>query len=259
MTLPDPKIYDLKIGRFLLLNSRETISKNLISTGDFEPLPRKILAGLFPEGDAVVVDVGANLGTFAIPVASTNPSGHVYAFEPQRVIFYQLCGNIILNRLSNVRAYNSAVGLSTGRVSMPVVDIGSANNLGAVSLVEDIRRKNLEKKKYVVSGYDYVPVTSLDGFFIDREKKIDFIKIDVEGMEEGVLSGGQGILSCDNPVVFFESWSSDRGARDRLFKIFPSSEYSFFDLGEDVLAFPKKKIRSGREVRSRASGLEVVW
>ena len=55
----------------------------------------------------LVLDIGANLGAYAIPVAKKIASarGVVYAYEPQRIVYYQLCGNIFLNSLDNVHAF----------------------------------------------------------------------------------------------------------------------------------------------------------
>jgi len=48
----------------------------------------------------VVLDIGANFGLYAVPVASmvSGFGGKVLAFEPQRIVFQQLCANIFLMR-----------------------------------------------------------------------------------------------------------------------------------------------------------------
>jgi len=55
-------------------------------------------------------------------------------FEPQRIIYYQLCGNIVLNRLDNFRAFNQAVGDSDGDIEMPEINYENNVNIGAFSL-----------------------------------------------------------------------------------------------------------------------------
>ena len=49
-----------------------------------------------------MVEVGANIGMHAVPIAKAIASGRLICFEPQRVIFQQLCCNLSLNNLTNV-------------------------------------------------------------------------------------------------------------------------------------------------------------
>lgn len=58
-----------------------------------------------------IVDVGANNGSFAVDFSHlVGDHGRVFSFEPQRIIYYQLCANVFLNGLDNVYCYNVAVG-----------------------------------------------------------------------------------------------------------------------------------------------------
>ena len=66
-----------------------------------------------------VVDVGANIGAHTIYFAKiVGPSGQVFAFEPQRVPYQMLCGNIALNRYGNVVAVNVGLGSELGTVAL---------------------------------------------------------------------------------------------------------------------------------------------
>jgi FkbM family methyltransferase len=45
-----------------------------------------------------VLEVGANIGVFTVPLARfVHPGGRVIAFEPQRIMYQMLCGNLALN------------------------------------------------------------------------------------------------------------------------------------------------------------------
>jgi hypothetical protein len=49
--------------------------------------------------DKTIIDVGGNNGNFAINFAHlVGNNGQVHTFEPQRIIYYQLCTNVFLNR-----------------------------------------------------------------------------------------------------------------------------------------------------------------
>ena len=68
------------------------------------------LLGLFIKPGDVVIDVGANIGTHTVFFAQrAGATGQVQAFEPQRIVFQNLCANLALNGLLNVRAFHAAV------------------------------------------------------------------------------------------------------------------------------------------------------
>ena len=58
--------------------------------------------------NAIIVDGGANMGFFTIPVAQLvkAKNSKVVSFEPQKQLFYALGGTIALNELPNVFLYN---------------------------------------------------------------------------------------------------------------------------------------------------------
>jgi len=57
----------------------------------------------------IVVEVGSNVGAHTVPLAkAVGPTGRVFAFEPQRVLFQTICANLALNSITNVVATNAA-------------------------------------------------------------------------------------------------------------------------------------------------------
>ena len=66
-------------------------------------VPLHILRRYFTHvSEPVVIDVGSNIGVFAVPAAQVvEPfNGFVYAFEPQSLVFNQFCANILFNDLN---------------------------------------------------------------------------------------------------------------------------------------------------------------
>ena len=149
-----------------------------------------------------VVEVGANIGCHTIPLAKrVGPAGRVLAFEPQRVIFQMLCGNLAINGLWNVMAECAALGEGDGVTRVPVVDYSTAGNFGAVSLCpEQLSADN---------PYEFVTMRTLDSFGLSR---CDLIKIDVEGMELEVLQGAQDTIMTHRPLLYVEN---DRPEKQR--------------------------------------------
>ncbi|WP_066801713.1 FkbM family methyltransferase [Moraxella oblonga] len=102
-----------------------------------------------------VIDIGANLGAFTIPIAKhiAPYGGVVSSFEPQRVVYYQLCGNIFLNRLDNCYAYQYALGEQDKLIDIVEVDFNQASNVGAYSLKAEytaLENIHLTKNKHPV-------------------------------------------------------------------------------------------------------------
>src|SRR5260370_33566951 len=115
-----------------------------------------------------ILEVGANIGVFTVPLARfVGPGGKVIAFEPQRIMFQMLCGNLALNAIDNVFAQRSAVGHSTGSITVPSVDYAKPGNFGAVSLAGSKDR-------------EIAPLVTIDSLALPS---CHLIKIDVEGME----------------------------------------------------------------------------
>src|SRR5258708_33505318 len=140
-----------------------------------------------------VVEVGANVGMLTVPLARlAGPGGKVIAFEPQRIVYQMLCGNVALNALSNVIAHNSAAGRAAGSITVPPVDYGNMGNFGGVSLGGSAEGET-------------VALVTIDQLGL---AKCDFMKIDVEGMELDVLEGAATTLQQFRPRLYVEN---DRG------------------------------------------------
>lgn len=139
-----------------------------------------------------IIEVGANNGNFTIEFAElVGDEGRVYAFEPQRIVFQQLCGNIFLNGLDNVYTFNAAVGHENGIVGVENVDYHQNGpvNFGDVHVVND--------KHTQIS----IPLLTLDSI---EFSKLSMIKIDVQGFEVYVIRGAIETIKQYRPFIFVE-------------------------------------------------------
>lgn len=151
----------------------------------------------FVRPGATVVEVGANIGAHTVPLAKmVGSAGAVYAFEPQRIVFQTLCANLALNNLTNVFAFQMAVGESEGSIFVPKLDYGKTNNFGGLALGS------------YQSG-EQVSVTSLDSLNLSS---LQLLKLDVEGMERSVLLGAQKTIQRFKPFLYVEN---DREEKSR--------------------------------------------
>lgn len=129
------------------------------------------------------------------------------AFEPQRIVYYQLCGNTILNRLDNLHAIHAAVGEKEGFIDIPDVDYAQSRNVGAFSI--DPQYRELQGiGNSIQATHQRVRMVSLDALELNASPA--FIKMDVEGFEIGVLKGAHQFLERHRyPPMLFEAWNFD--------------------------------------------------
>lgn len=233
-------------GIFLITNEMETIQSHLLQRGSFEPLASALAAAISVERPGLVVDVGANIGTFSVPVALRNPNATIVAFEPQSGVYLQLCANIVLNRLLQIKPYRLAVSASEGTIKVPAFDPYVERYTGSVTLdpaVADIRGAiaGVAEPALNVSAFDQVDVVVLSNFL--GEQLVSLLKIDVEGMELEVLKGARGLIERSQPVIFSECWSLSEFSpyKARLIEYIVDLDYQIREFGDDFIAVPRKE------------------
>lgn len=225
---------------YLLFSSSDLISTTLFTRGDWDH-HLYVLSKLIYQGidSPIVVDIGANLGAYSIPIAKDlqTKNGQVVAFEPQRIIYYQLCGNVFLNSLDNCIAHNMAVGSSSSTLKIPTLDYSKSKNNGAYSLLKEAREfEGIEEA--VSEKFEEVPCITLDSFKLNN--KISLLKIDVEGCENDVIEGSTEFLESNYyPPIIFECWSAAWFAsqKNNLFERFKKIGYQITNIvNDDYLA-----------------------
>ena len=143
----------------------------------------------------VAIDVGANAGYYAIPLATQ--FRRVIAFEPIEDVFTKLRMNVGLNELKNIELYQAAVSNFDGQASFysqESIDGDFNLNLGLSSLIR--------REKYFKSEIE-VNVVSLDTFL--NGVVVDFIKVDVEGSEYQVFQGAINLIRSCKPMILWEA------------------------------------------------------
>jgi FkbM family methyltransferase len=160
-----------------------------------------VLLGLlrFP---GLVIDVGANMGVHTVPLAKelARQGRTMLSFEPQPVIFQQLCANLALNGLMNVRALPYACGSAPGVVTFSAPDYCQPGNFGGISM----------STQGGISAVVTAPCHTLDE--IVQEAQVALIKIDVEGFELEVLKGAKNLIARWQPAMFIENDRLEKSA-----------------------------------------------
>lgn len=181
----------------LFLRRDMYVGRSLDLYGEFSELEAALFDQIVKPGDTVV-EVGANIGAHTVHLARlVGPKGQVVAYEPQRIIFQLLCANLALNELNNVHTYRAAVGAAPGVVTLPPIDYGAEGNFGGVSMSTG-------------TVGEPVPVFSLDRLEVSS---LRLLKIDVEGMETGVIEGARQLIRRHHPILYVENDRRERSAR----------------------------------------------
>jgi FkbM family methyltransferase len=149
-------------------------------------------AGKTMQEDAVVLDIGANIGLFSAYAARRCPRGTVHAFEPGETNLAHLRRNLTLNDLTNVRV--NAMGLYD-RTGTLVFNFTADNPAGSFITDTDVSAGTAET----------VQVSTLDDWAREADlDRLDLVKMDVEGSELRVLEGGDKTLREFRPALFAE-------------------------------------------------------
>ena len=164
--------------------------ERIMWTGEYEAPLIRFLQSHHTEG-WTCMDVGANVGAIALALAKfVGPTGKVYAFEPGPPNQQRLRNNFALNPTLLARTELFACGV--------------ADRPGELWWAEE--PGNPGNALLSGKGTHKIPVTTLDAFLNDRQlDHVDFLKIDVEGMELQVMRGAAKLLSTFHPVVYFET------------------------------------------------------
>jgi FkbM family methyltransferase len=170
--------------------------------------------------DFYCIDAGAQVGNISAVISKKiGINGKVYSFEPNKENFDYLLKNIKINKLKNVEAYNIA--------------LGSKNTFGYF-------------EKITTTGYsqninesgDKIKIISIDNFVNEKKiKKIDFIKIDVDGPDYNVFLGSIGTIKKFKPIIVIEIskyWLEFSANPQDLFQYLKELNYNFFYLDRNA-------------------------
>jgi FkbM family methyltransferase len=172
-------------------------SLNLSINGVYGELDTKIIREEIHEGD-IVIDVGANIGYYTLIFAQlVGKSGKVIAFEPESKNFEILKKNIEINNYDNVIVEQKIVSEKCGKMKLYVSN-------------SDIVGHRIQQMKNLKNFIEVESVT-LDDYMekLNLDKKVNFIKIDVEGAEPKVLEGSNKILEKNDQLKIFTEFNRE--------------------------------------------------
>lgn len=177
--------FENKDGKWLIFPN-DAIAQHIKRGSLWEPHFKEVVKLINP-GD-VVVDAGANFGYNAVLIGKQlDGRGSLLCFEPQRIIYQQLNGNLILNEVFNALTFHNALGNDRRKVEMSPINYQNEwVNIGELSIGR---------------GGEPVDMVTIDSLNLTQ---LNFIKIDVQGSELFVLIGGMESMLKYQPYLFIE-------------------------------------------------------
>jgi FkbM family methyltransferase len=158
----------------------------------------KMISGLTHRGivPATVIDVGANVGQFAVAAAKLFPNVRVHPFEPAPEAAEQLRRNVA--GIGNIRVYPIALGDTEGTVEL---HINSHSHSSSILRLAKSHRVAFPDAREI--GTVAVKLSTLDDIFGEAELVPPvLLKLDVQGYEAMALRGGKETLKrVDYAVV----------------------------------------------------------
>ncbi|KUJ52705.1 FkbM family methyltransferase [Chryseobacterium sp. JAH] len=147
------------------------------------------------QNDAVILDIGANVGTFLYQFENKLKHQNIYAFEPNKKL------NIRLKRLfpsMNIFSVALSDENTTAQFKVPIIKGKMVASRGTLNT-------SYKEKDEENSYTETVEVVKLDDWTKSKNiQKIDFIKIDVEGNEMKTLLGGKNTIQQFKPTLMVE-------------------------------------------------------
>ena len=207
---PFNSVANLRYGQVIYNQNDQYIGRSLELYREFSALETSVFDQILTEGQ-LVIEAGSNIGVHTLFMArKVGEQGRVLAFEPQRLVFQALCGNMALNSITNAFCWNMGLSDTPGEMSIPMLDPRQPNNFGGTEMSAD-------------APGDAIPVTTIDQLDLPQ---CDFIKVDVEGMEEKVLRGATQTIKKYRPILYVECDRADR--EESLLKYIDSLDYQMF-------------------------------
>ncbi|MTI08501.1 FkbM family methyltransferase [Curvivirga aplysinae] len=235
------EIISSKSGTYLVFKSEAYIANCLRAHGIYQFELIKTACELIEKrgNGGLLVDIGAHIGSFSIPVAF-NTECSVIAFEAQRRVSHLLGANYELNNIPNAEIHHVALSgpEAPSEIEIPCVDYSQSGNFGAFSIRPDVRQQGVASKLPFINETEKVEVRTLDSYALEN---VALIKVDVEGEELEVFKGAiDTIIMNKRPPLLFECWQHEgfEEKRKETIDFVTSLGYKCIFSEDEVIAIP---------------------
>jgi FkbM family methyltransferase len=225
---PDNQIIAVRENIKYSLNLSEGIDLSIFLFGNFQNYITKLENYNLPQ-NIVVFDIGANIGSVTLKLASTYKNSMIYAFEPTNYAYEKLLTNIALNPFLRERIKPQKLYLSNQPEDKKNFKIYSSWK------VDDLKRDTHPIHGGIKQEAAQIETTTVDIFVMENHiNQIDFIKIDTDGHELAILKGGEKSINKFRPIIIFEIGQyllNENAIKfEEYYSFFVKNNYELFDL-----------------------------
>ena len=209
------------------LDLSEGIDLSIYIFGKFEFEIIKAIAKHKLSQKPVFFDIGANIGVQTLQLCNYFKDSTIYSFEPTKYAYNKLCNNIFLNPKLKKKIILNQTFLTSKKNIIPKKIYSSWSLLNE----KNVHKKHLGSLKTTNNANSF----KLDDYIIKHKiKKIDFIKLDVDGYELDVLKSGYKFLKKNKTPIIFEVapylYKEHNYLQGDLVNLFKKLGYSFYSI-----------------------------
>jgi FkbM family methyltransferase len=214
------------------ISPRSHLFQRIAEVGFYEPhIAALYRAHIAPERD--IIDVGANIGFFAVAGAKRLTSGRILAAEPTGRAFRRLEANIARNGVGErVVLFNGLVGAERGTGT-----VHSVADREEYSSIHEIEHFSVRDEPKID---ETVPRETIDALVTMHRLNPALIKVDVEGGELDVFLGARQTLARFQPVIISEVWPGKHGGE--IIRLLESCGYAVTDAEDPTQPFQLEEV-----------------
>lgn len=187
--MPKGGVEELQVGQHRIQLDHRIRATRFMAYGCYERFECRHLPDWVPIG-GVAIDCGANIGYMAAQMASAaGPCGRVYAFEPSPTCIEALQALVQSSKDSNITVVAAAVAEAGRQGLYYETEHILSHGFGRIDKHPSDRHRNVTQHA--------VRIVSLDDYFRDADlRRLDFVKVDVEGAEMQVFRGMKELFAA---------------------------------------------------------------
>lgn len=225
------------------------IDRHILSEGLFEKGVIELLEAVITKTGqtGLMIDIGANIGNHS--VALSHLFDRIEAVEPHPVLFRILTANALRNNLAKMTCHN--FGLANENAAGTLAEPAGNHGIGKVK-----ERSQLSAETFGLTSDEFASEYAIDlksahAFVGQFGELLDdaFIKIDVEGMEEEIVTAIRPLLDRYKPLVGFEWFTREQPRLTQVVSSIPGYELwgiHLNDVGSNLVWRAAKLLFTGR-------------
>ncbi len=195
-----------------------------------QEITKSILKQL-PQNPKLILDIGANIGQFALTINHFLPEAEIHCFEPNPQAFQFLQQNC--QQINKIHHHNYGIG-PAGKATLHLLAEASATaSLLNKKISSKIKKRYAKQQAIEIQLSDQVST-------LTKHKHFDLIKIDIEGYEYQALKHLQGI-TCQYLYIEIDTEKEKDYHHSQLFQQLEATFGQFDILSQDSISQQKKK------------------